>query len=79
MLAELLNNFEKQLARIKKDPDGLLNDWKSRCRMIGEKISIISEEKTKYGIFDDIDDNGFLMLNSNGKIERIHYGDVSLG
>lgn len=79
LLAELLNNFEEQLIRIKNDPAGLMHDWKSRCRMIGEKISVVEDEKTKYGIFDDIDENGFLLLKSNDKIERIHYGDVSLG
>ncbi len=56
-----------------------MNDWKSRCRMIGEKISITDGEKTNYGIFNDIDNNGFLLLRTGNKIEKIHFGDVSLG
>jgi BirA family biotin operon repressor/biotin-[acetyl-CoA-carboxylase] ligase len=46
--------------------------------MIGEKISITDGEKTKYGIFDDIDDEGFLLLRNKGKIEKIYYGDVNI-
>ena len=47
--------------------------------MIGEKISITDDDNTKYGIFDDIDENGFLLLKNRNRIEKIHFGDVSLG
>ena len=47
--------------------------------MIGDKISITEGEEVKYGIFEDIDENGFLLLkDNNDRIEKIHYGDVSL-
>jgi len=46
--------------------------------MIGEKISVTEDEKVKYGIFDDIDENGFLLLRINKKIEKIYSGDVSI-
>ena len=32
----------------------------------------------KYGIFEDIDDDGYLLLKSDKKIEKIHFGDVSI-
>jgi len=47
--------------------------------MIGEKISITEGETTKYGVFEDIDEDGFLLLKIKNKIEKIHFGDVSLG
>jgi biotin-(acetyl-CoA carboxylase) ligase len=46
--------------------------------MIGDKVSVIDGEKIKTGIFDNIDENGFMILNHNGKFEKIHFGDVSL-
>ena len=79
LLAELLNNFEAEIEKMKIDKSELLNDWKSRCRMIGERISIFEDDKEKFGIFDDIDDNGFLLLKTKDGMERIHFGDVSLG
>ncbi len=78
-LAEILNNFEFYLEQIKLNKKELLNDWKSKCGMIGERISIHENDKEIFGIFDDIDENGFLLLKTKDKIERIHFGDVSLG
>ncbi len=78
ILAEVLNNFEEIFERMSADPKALLEDWKTRCRLIGEKISIIEGENVKYGIFDDLDSDGFLLLRTKGKIEKIHFGDVSV-
>ncbi len=76
-LAELLNSFEETMQKLDKFPNDLMKDWKARCSLIGEKISIVENEKVKYGIFDDLDDDGFLLLKNKGKIEKIHFGDVS--
>ncbi len=79
LLAEILNIFEEILPKILKSPGDLMRDWKSRCRLIGEKISVVEGDNVKYGIFDDLDENGFLLLKNKGKIEKIYFGDVSLG
>lgn len=78
LLAEVLNLFEEILQWIEEKPDEILKDWKARCRMIGEKISVTEGEKVKYGIFDDIDDEGFLILKTGRKLEKIYFGDVSI-
>lgn len=79
LLAEVLNNFEELLLVLIESPENILKDWKQRCSMIGDKISITEDDKVKYGIFEDVDDNGFLLLrDNNDRIEKIHFGDVSL-
>lgn len=78
LLAEILNIFEEQLALIEKNPKSVIKDWKNKCSMIGEKITVEENEKILYGIFDDIDNNGYLLLRSEGQIQTIHFGDVSL-
>lgn len=78
LLSEVLNNFEDILMQIKNDPNKILNDWRNRCKMIGEKVKIVLDDNIKIGIFDDIDENGFLILKVGDNIEKIHYGDVSL-
>ncbi len=77
-LAEILNNLEVELERAKTSKNNLLNDWRSRCNMIGERIAIKEDEKEIFGIFEDIDDEGFLLLKTKNQIQKIHFGDVSL-
>jgi len=79
LLAEVLNNFELLLERIKKNKNEVITDWKTKCKMIGERISIVENDSEKFGIFYDIDEEGFLLLKTKDGIEKIHYGDVSLG
>lgn len=79
LLAEFLNNFEALLEKIKNDKGDIIEDWKAKCRMIGEKISIIENEKEKFGIFYDVDEEGFLILKTKDGLEKIHFGDVGLG
>ncbi len=78
LLSEILNNFEEMIEIAQSDSEKILNDWRSRCKMIGEKVKIVEEEKTKHGIFEDIDSNGFLILKVGDKKENIYHGDVSL-
>ncbi len=78
LLSEVLNIFEETLNRIDENPQSVIEDWKEKCKMIGEKINIVSDSETKFGVFEDIDEEGFLILKSGQKRERIHYGEVSL-
>jgi BirA family biotin operon repressor/biotin-[acetyl-CoA-carboxylase] ligase len=78
LLSEVLNNFEEMLEVSKKSGKKILANWRNRCKMLGERIKIIEEDKVKVGIFEDIDESGFLILRNGDKLEKIHYGDVSL-
>jgi BirA family biotin operon repressor/biotin-[acetyl-CoA-carboxylase] ligase len=77
-LAEFLNSFEEMLQKTIQDKEAILNDWRTRCDSIGKRINIGEGETTRDGLFEDIDDNGFLLLKVKGKTEIIHFGDVSL-
>ena len=77
LLAEILNILEELLLKLEFKPNDILNDWRDKCKMIGDKISITENEKIKTGIFHDIDENGYLLLKRNDTIEKIHFGDVS--
>lgn len=78
LLAEVLNQFEVTLERIKNNKKEIMDDWKYRCRMIGERISVLESGSEKFGIFDDLDENGFMILKTKDGLEKIHFGDVSL-
>ncbi len=76
LLAEILNNFEHYINKLKSNKESIINEWKMRCKMIGEKISVRLNNEIKYGIFDDIDKNGFLLLRTKNGLEKITAGDL---
>lgn len=78
LLADVLNNFEGLLHTALSNPQNLINEWKLKCNMIGDRIKIIENDKTIAGIFDDIDENGYLILRRGNNLETIHFGDVGL-
>lgn len=79
LLSEVVNIFEEILNRIDVSPESVIDDWKDKCKMLGDKIKITSDKESKFGTFEDIDQNGFLILKTaNNKSERIHFGDVTL-
>lgn len=77
LLAEVLNIFEELLIKLQEKPESILSEWRTKCQMIGDKITITENDKIMSGIFYDIDDNGYLLLKRNDRIEKIHFGDVS--
>lgn len=79
LLSEILNTFEDILIQISNDKGKVLQNWKTRCQMIGEKIRIIEDEKEEFGVFEDLDENGFLILKSKTGTKTIHYGEASQG
>jgi len=78
LLNEILNIFEELIEIIPDEPESILNRWRNKCKMIGEKIQLESEDKEYFGIFDDIDENGFLILKTGEKKETIYAGDITL-
>lgn len=78
LLAEVLNLFEYFLMKSIIDKDYILKEWRLKCKMIGDKITIDDGSNLKTGIFDDIDENGFLILKTKSGLERIVSGDVSI-
>jgi biotin-(acetyl-CoA carboxylase) ligase len=46
--------------------------------MIGETIQIEVGDEKKFGIFYDIDANGFLILKSGEKLEKITSADITV-
>jgi len=78
MLAEILNIFEELVIKLQSNPKSILDEWREKCKMIGDKITITDGDKSKSGIFYDVDENGYLLLKRNSEIEKIHFGDVSL-
>ncbi len=78
LLNEFLNIFEELLENIESSPENILNSWRRKCRMIGEKIKIVNDDGELFGILDDIDDKGFLILKSGETRRTIYSGDITV-
>ena len=78
LLSEFLNRFEEMLVDLGNNKDKILNDWRSKSRLLGEKVLLVENNIEKFGVFEDIDENGFLLLRTKDSLETIQVGDVSL-
>jgi len=78
VMADFLNNFEELVKKLKVNPDGILQSWRDKCRMIGERISLNQNGKLRYGTFEDIDEEGQMLFKSDGAVEVVNYGAVSI-
>ncbi len=78
LLSEVLNNLEVLLNEALVNPQKIISFWKSHTRFLGEKIKIKDDNQEKYGIFEDLDDDGFLILRSGTKSERIVTGEIGV-
>lgn len=79
LLAEILNNLEYIFQKIRSNPKSVLADWVNKCNSIGKRIDVNQDGKVLTGIFDGLDENGFLLLNVKNKLNKIYFGDTSLG
>ncbi len=78
VLAEFLNEFEEIIEKGIIAPAKILKEWKDRCPHFGDRIGIKQGEKIYNGVFDDLDENGALILRVDGEYMKFHYGEVSL-
>ncbi|MDD5722229.1 MAG: biotin--[acetyl-CoA-carboxylase] ligase [Syntrophales bacterium] len=73
---ELLEEYNKTFKTHGFDP--IMKRWKQLTKMIGTKISVDVIDTTYTGIFQDINEDGFLIMrDQEGMLRRIISGDVS--
>ena len=77
LLSELLNIFEDIIEELQNNRSKVLNYWREKCRFIGEKVTITDDKFQKFGIFEDIDEDGAMLLRTQKGIEKITFGDIS--
>ena len=78
LLSEILNTFEEYMEQSRKNSKLFLDEWRERCRMIGEHVSVETSTEKKFGIFYDIDANGLMILKSGEHLEKINSGDITI-
>lgn len=75
VLELLLYNLDK---RISNDTNDIISEWTDFAYGIGKKVRVEQGEKEIIGIFQGIDENGWLILETEtGRREVVLFGDVS--
>jgi BirA family biotin operon repressor/biotin-[acetyl-CoA-carboxylase] ligase len=75
VLGHLAHYIDKRLNMEKTD---ILTEWTAKAYGINKNVTIIQENKEISGSYKGVDENGWLILETNqGKRELVIYGDVS--
>ncbi|MBU2444398.1 MAG: biotin--[acetyl-CoA-carboxylase] ligase [Bacteroidetes bacterium] len=78
VLIKVLKQFSKNHSTLKKNINAIINKWKLRCSSLGKKISLTNNKDIFTGIFEDVTEDGSLILNQNGKLLKLFSGDVTV-
>lgn len=77
LLADILNNFDKNYSYIKSGDFKFIRDaWFLHANIIGKKIQVNREKDRMVGVVSDIDESGCLILKTDIGLQRIVTGDV---
>ena len=81
LLAKILKNMEDLYEIIEeKGFSEILAEWRKLSCTLGQDVKVIAPDETYYGVADDIDEGGLLLVKrADGKgIARVIAGDVSI-
>ena len=77
LFKSILKNFDMNYKRLKKnDFEYIKKNWLSYSNIIGKKVKITEEQNVTEGVVKDIDDNGYLILESLSGEIRVISGDI---
>jgi len=78
LLAEVLKRLETNYLDAKQNGfENIITRWKKRCRQLGRKISVVQEDETFQGKFEDLGSDGSLLLRTDsGELLKIVTGDI---
>ena len=77
LLKSILEKYDKNYNKvISQDYNFIRDSWLSYSKIIGKRIQVKDNKIVETGFVSDIDDNGFLILNTNHGKVRIMSGDV---
>lgn len=77
LLISILKKYDENYNRVKSEDYNFIRDsWLKYSKIIGKKIQVEDEKIVETGVVTDIDDNGFLILDTIHGKTRIVSGDI---
>ena len=78
LLKEIIKQFDEYYLLIKRGTHEIIRkEWLLYSNIIGKKISVTQNKNTFVGTVEDVDKNGFLMINTDKGTIRVLSGDVT--
>jgi BirA family biotin operon repressor/biotin-[acetyl-CoA-carboxylase] ligase len=79
LLCEIMHCLEKNYAAVTQNGFAtIIEEWKSRCPKLGKKISVQQQDEKLTGIFENLENDGTLLLQTeDGQVRKIVAGDLS--
>jgi BirA family biotin operon repressor/biotin-[acetyl-CoA-carboxylase] ligase len=79
VLTEVLLQLEKNYCYMKKHGfQNIIKNWKQKCPQIGNEVVIFQDDDRYQGIFEELDEEGCLLLRtSDGELKKIVAGDIT--
>ena len=79
VLTNILRNIDQQLTILReKGAKIIFNKWKNACDSIGRPVAVDDGKRIHKGIFEDISENGGLILKTDGAEKVFHAADVTI-
>lgn len=78
ILAAFINTFSDKYKNLTKNFDNIYSDWLSKCKSIGKEISLSQGDEIITGIFKNVEKDGSMVLDINGKLQNFNSGDVTI-
>ncbi len=72
----LINEMDKAVFDV-KNPE-IISYYREKSLVLGREVEVIGHKEIKSGIASDIDDSGHLIVVSDGKKHKLHYGEISI-
>lgn len=79
ILQQVLQELEKAYDRVLDEGFApILEEWRTLSVTLGMDVKVIAPDRTFYGKAIDIDEEGNLLVECEGKVEKVIAGDVSI-
>jgi len=78
ILAHILNQFEQAYEKWERSNYAhVVEEWKKRCKHIGQALTIVTPDKKFTAIFEDVSEKGYLVYRrEDGAVKELISGEV---
>ncbi|MEM4900172.1 MAG: biotin--[acetyl-CoA-carboxylase] ligase [Thermofilum sp.] len=76
LLLRILREVDRIYSKLREEPGGVLSEWKKLSSTLGRRVRVITLNGVHEGLAVDVDDNGGLVVEVEGRRATFYAGDV---
>lgn len=80
LLIKITNNISKDFQEIlNKEYSKIFSKWKESTKMLNKSVEfLLNDNSVNYGNIIDLDEDGSILIEHNGKLTKYHSGDIRI-